>query len=355
MENNTVEYWLNKGDEFYDSKMFEEAAKCYGEAAKVTPNNVSAYNNWGNALSDLAIFKKDEVLHRKAIKKYEKATQLDPSNAPAYNNWGTALSNLAKIKKDEALYEEAYEKYEKATQLDSSNASAYYNWGIALYELGKINNQNELFNDVTICFKQSGKSILNILVLLDEETREDIIKTKILYPLLDPDIDSDDSNFFRETTKSIKNEKVLNKCKYVYILSIYIISQLYVDNENERIVAHYQKRYIAQKMLFDNVKFRLNAINYSNDPTEGMILFDYLFEKGKYREGVRINAEYGVFAGCFTFNCDSLNQFRLYGKEDNKEGMGLSLIFRNNFFSDEPKMAMAKRNIFTEITRACSH
>jgi hypothetical protein len=96
-------------------------------------------------------------------------------------------------------------------------------------------------------------------------------------------------------------------------------------------------------MFFEDYKFRLNAINYSNDPTEGKTLLDYLFkEKIPTREA--LNTEYGAFAGCFAFNYDSLNQFRLYGKEG-KEGTGISLVFKGSFFSKEAKMAMEQLNI----------
>ena len=42
-----------------------------------------------------------------------------------------------------------------------------------------------------------------------------------------------------------------------------------------------------------------------------------------------------AFISCFTFNHDSLNQFRLYGKQDNKEASGMSLVFHKDFF--QPK------------------
>jgi hypothetical protein len=107
-------------------------------------------------------------------------------------------------------------------------------------------------------------------------------------------------------------------------------------------VAHYREKTISQKMLLfdEDSNFRLNAINYSNDPTEGKILFDYLFEKDKRPIDESLNREYGAFAGCFIFNHDSLNQFRLYGKENGTKGTGLSLVFRNSFFNEEAKMAM---------------
>jgi hypothetical protein len=125
-----------------------------------------------------------------------------------------------------------------------------------------------------------------------------------------------------------------------------IISQLYVNGENdkkEKGVAYYCEKTIAQKMLFRKTKFHLNAINYSNDPTEGRTLLDYLFGKEKSPKKEALNTEYGAFAGSFTFNHDSLNQFRLYGKEDGREGTGLSLVFRNSFFSKEAKTAMKQR------------
>ena len=94
-------------------------------------------------------------------------------------------------------------------------------------------------------------------------------------------------------------------------------------------------------MLFYNSKFRLNAINYSNDPTEGKTLLDYLFPSSKenFSEKRMFDTEYRAFAGCFTFQHDSLNQFRLYGKDNDKEGTGLSLVFREDFFSRELKLA----------------
>ncbi|VEB23274.1 DUF2971 domain-containing protein [Avibacterium volantium] len=46
--------------------------------------------------------------------------------------------------------------------------------------------------------------------------------------------------------------------------------------------------------------------------------------------------EFISFISCFTFNHDSLNQFRLYGKENNREASGVSLVFNvDNFFSSE--------------------
>jgi hypothetical protein len=47
------------------------------------------------------------------------------------------------------------------------------------------------------------------------------------------------------------------------------------------------------------------------------------------------NEKNRAFAGSFILNHDSLNQFRLYGKENNEEATGVSIVVRNSFFSDE--------------------
>jgi hypothetical protein len=174
--------------------------------------------------------------------------------------------------------------------------------------------------------------------------KELIDNKNIFFPLLEKGLENDDSKFFHEITKGIKDKEKLIKYKMAYISSVFIISQLHIKNKNEKSVAYYTKKTVSQAMLFNDVAFRLNAINYSNDPTEGKILLDYLFKGEKYPTK-KLNTGYGAFAGCFTFNHDSLNQFRLYGKEDDKEGTGLSLVFKNTFFSKKAKMAVKQDSV----------
>jgi hypothetical protein len=102
-------------------------------------------------------------------------------------------------------------------------------------------------------------------------------------------------------------------------------------------------------MLFDNTKFRLNAINYSNDPKEGETLLDYLYKDRTPPAKEPLNTKYIAFAGCFSFNYDSLNQFRLYGKEDGREGTGLSLVFKKSFFSEDARISpMSEQSLVTD-------
>lgn len=71
-----------------------------------------------------------------------------------------------------------------------------------------------------------------------------------------------------------------------------------------------------------------------NDPTEGGILGEYFNLKMEFKTGLKEeqNVEYTPFIACFTFNHDSLNQFRLYGKTEQREATGVSIVFEHDFF-----------------------
>ena len=109
-----------------------------------------------------------------------------------------------------------------------------------------------------------------------------------------------------------------------------ILNCLKLDSKHEKYICHYTRPSTAFSLLGYNEepsKLRLSTIKNVNDPTEGNILLDYFNLP---------NEEIGLcsFISCFTFNHDSLNQFRLYGKENNQEASGVSLIFEKNFFGE---------------------
>jgi tetratricopeptide (TPR) repeat protein len=358
-----------------DEALFREAFEKYDKATELQPNQAYTFHQWGVSLARLAIIKEDEALFKEAFEKYEKAELLNIRDLyTLLSNWGMSLYYLAKIKNDESLFRQSIEKFMKAAQLtgyayilsmwglsllelakikgeevllreacevfganiqiDPLFTDAYFYKGVALYYLAKINSDETLFNEAVNYFEKSKKDILYILVYFDNEDREYIFKKEILNLLLD--LETVDGQFFKKITKNIDKNK-LKEYKKAYILSISIISQLHINNSNEKLVAHYRDKIISQKLIFDDSKFRLNAINYSNDPKEGRTLLDYFYEKEKAEYGYKEEIKYGAFAGCFTFNHNSLNQFRLYGKEKSMEGTGLSLVFSKKFFSEDVK------------------
>lgn len=101
--------------------------------------------------------------------------------------------------------------------------------------------------------------------------------------------------------------------------------------------AHYTTSNIAKKILgtTDNCgSLQLSVADLMNDPTEGKILHEILGQPNWLTN--RFNHRYyQAYASCFSFNHDSLNQFRLYGKESGKEATGISMIFNMNMFSQD--------------------
>lgn len=115
-----------------------------------------------------------------------------------------------------------------------------------------------------------------------------------------------------------------------------------VEKASERKLAHYTSTYTTNLLLAPDQEndlpssFRLNTINNVNDPSEGQLLINYLkdIKKGSFY-APDFDENLHAFISCFTFNHDSLNQFRLYGKQDNKEASGVSLVFKKNFFQSK--------------------
>ena len=144
------------------------------------------------------------------------------------------------------------------------------------------------------------------------------------------------------STKNIGNYLLLlfiHVTKIIEILKVDFNHKVTKDKPVERKLAHYTGTDITNLLLANHKKnnppssFRLNTINNVNDPSEGKLLLNYL--KGVKEElSYEFQFDEGLqaFISCFTFNHDSLNQFRLYGKQDNKEASGISLVFNKDFF-----------------------
>jgi hypothetical protein len=99
------------------------------------------------------------------------------------------------------------------------------------------------------------------------------------------------------------------------------------DSRHERKVAHYTNYNVAKLLATNETSLRLNSTDFMNDPTEGKILLQYM-QLNEFEH----NSHNKTFLACFTFNHNSLNQFRLYGLSDNVPCSGVSLVYGSNFF-----------------------
>lgn len=124
---------------------------------------------------------------------------------------------------------------------------------------------------------------------------------------------------------------------------------------SERKLAHYTNTKVTNILLnkegrLDSHKYlRLNTISNVNDPSEGELVKILLGKEDnlEYSEQ-ELDKNLHAFISCFTFNHDSLNQFRLYGKKDNKEASGISLVFKKNFFQENMVKGMSFLSLNSE-------
>lgn len=134
-----------------------------------------------------------------------------------------------------------------------------------------------------------------------------------------------DNNFMHYVF--FESSKVLNK-KNVHIFEFFVqlffaqnlvtrLLAINFKNKYEKKLAHYTTPSVANMILENDSRLRLNNIYNMNDPTEGDVLLQHMNGKlclnGEYRD-----VHYTPFITCFTLNHDSLNQFRLYGKSNHK-------------------------------------
>lgn len=312
----------------------EESAASASASAQSNPAaDAAALYRWGNA-------KKSKASDSEDVKNLfgDARAQLNNAIGPRrggdsfFYNWGCAFLALTELKEDND-YRELFKRFKKASE-DVNDPYVCLIRGELFFVL------NEKTDDIVECFRKSEKTILEILTFLDYENRKRMIKAGIFRFLLE----SGDTAavFFRKTTRNLAagQKKDIDKYMDAYIRSTYIVSLLHVSGENEKSVAYYREKGVAQKLLFDGgSKFRLNAIDYSNDASEGRVLLKFLFGEKTRAFDDKINAEeYEAFAACFILDYDNLNMFRLYGKnEDGEEGTGVSLVFRNSFFRNDAK------------------
>jgi tetratricopeptide (TPR) repeat protein len=345
--------YFEDGNKSYDQEDYNKAIEYYKQAINLNHNYVEAHSNLGFVYQNRGIYDM-------AIECYNTAIKLNPNLVRIYRNLKVIYTKM--------------QNYEMAASCRGKEKELTCDYII------KGNNyeaKGDLKNAFRYYLKSDENSVLAILMCFAEDNRKKVIEKGFLNKLLDNDeyfkqvVDSikycnfnnvmrgksssslilqlQDQLFKRNYKQSENDVHRLEKYKAVYIHSIYIISMLHINDENEKEVAYYTQKNIAEKMFFKGKneektsRYRLNSINYSNDPTEGQVLLKFLF----YGKGPIIkNTEnpYRAFAGCFTFGYDSLNQFRLYGKEENKECTGVSMVFSNGFFGKSAKLA-------TEIER----
>ena len=355
---NDADAYNNKGVALDNLGEYQAAITCYDQAIALKPDDVNAYNNKGTALGNLGEY-------QAAITCYDQAIALKPNVAKAYNNKGVALVNSGE-------YQAAIMCYDQAIALQPDDADAYINKGVALYNLGEYQAAITCYDqaialkpDDAVAYNNKGNALgylgehqaaitcYNQAIALKPDDADAYNNRKIVLQIIkerkqDEDFPEeffmrDHIAFFEETTKGEPNQEPYKK---IYAISLKIMKELQIrGDDHEANVAHYTTKKVAQILFFDKkenppappapMPFRLNSITNSNDIQEGKTLFIYLFDHQKIRPQLEQRV---AFVGCFMFNHDNLNQFRLYGKDaEANEGTGISIVMKPNFFCQTAK------------------
>ena len=244
---------------------------------------------------------------------------------------------LGQIYLKKEKYDLAIKNYCKALE-SNENAQLAYNGLLKIYAK-KIEYSEEI---AKILVSHGNKDFLEILATLaTEEIRSEKSSKddgnymkKLISDMLD--VENEKNLFHRILHKHNidKNNELYEKCKKTYFCTIKILSNLLIYEYSDLEISHYAKKSVACKLLLKDEngnasKFRMNYKSGMNDPTEGKTLLSFL---GIEPESDSKLPDELAFIASFTSNADSLNQFRLYGKEDEKEATGVSIVFKDSFF-----------------------
>lgn len=309
LEPENSELWSAKGSVQFELNKLDEAVSSFEKAIVFDNNNYNAYSSLGY----IYLIKED---HRLAEEYLTKSYEINDTNH-------IILSNLSLLNSDKGEYLQALEYAKKAVELAPYIPALWEDCAMCLYDLivKKGITTKGSFKDIGVMLAKGEKSVVSFFnELSEEELSQDDIKS-IVYTMFDSD------DFFTET---IGANVDINAYKRIYYQSLKIISLLHVSEDEEFEFGHYTQKNVVEALIFDESPLRLNSITTANDPNEGESLLSILGFSN-----INIGAKYQAFVGCFTFNFDSLNQFRLYGKSDHIEATGVSVVVNDDFFESE--------------------
>lgn len=310
----------------------EEALDNYKKALEINPNDKFIYQLKGNVLGDLGRLEEE-------LTSYDKALEINPNDEFTYQLKGNVLSDMGRL-------EEALTSYDKALEINPKNDKILNNKGYVLSNLGKkeealacyihaiqINPDNEIA-------KRNRRTLIGSLDFWDSLSNNSQV-----------DLWNVDEDF-----NTLVNRENLKGCsgkdlQYIRRLWVEQYRLLYLLSADLDQVGHYTSSTVFETLLQEQkltkgkaTPLLLCSLAAANDPTEGIVFQTLLGEDCMPFQ--RIHSNLAVLQTSFSSTIDSLNQFRLYGKNNGEEGTGLCLVFNWSFFAGpgETSMIAVKRD-----------
>ena len=283
---------------------------------------------------DLEMSYLEEGRFDEAIAAWSKITRDDDPKTYARAQFSLGITYYTRGKLDDAIA-----AWSKITRDDDPEtyAGAQFNLGLAYAESGKRKQAIKTWSNIRreeADPETYARAQFNIGKIYED--KGDLERAKEAY--------CNAQDFFYYNYERVKRilecpPKVIKKLRGIAENTDEVLKSLQIIPDFESQVAHYSRASTAFTLLEKKRKdqnpshFRLSTIRGVNDPTEGLVLGKYWAQQG-ISETIHTN-DTATFISCFTFNHDSLNQFRLYGKENGQEATGVSLVFKEEFFSDQ--------------------
>ncbi len=377
---------LTKGNLLYENNKIKEALTAWYSISKNDIREIFIYAQWNISI---VLMESDNL--EEALSIWRSIKESDDSELYAQAQWNIGLSfdNAGNIGEAMRIW-----SYIEKTEDSSAYAVAQLNIGLILFDIGYAQSAIKIWSGIERSYNSEkyvkAKWMSGLALVTLNENKEALsewceikatdgfdIYAQAQYKI--GEILTNDSNLknYTEAKRAFNNaekrfpyevycykkvcnllleldsesigEKILlllvNTLKIVEILKLDFNQDLKKEKSPERKLAHYTGTYITNLLLETDHKtdvsssFRLNTINNVNDPSEGHLLINYLNDlKEGYFRAPDFDGKLHAFISCFTFNHDSLNQFRLYGKEADKEASGVSLVFGSNFFQSNESL-----------------
>ena len=316
--------YFNRGNMKASLQKYEEAIKDYDKVIELDPKDAEAYNNRGYIKAILERYEE-------ALSDYDKAIELDPQYAEAYSNRGEVKTDI------QNEHEEAIKDYDKAIELDPQYADVYYLRGAVKHTLKRYKEAIKDYDKAIELNPQYAEAYYYKGLLLLTNKNHDV--SKILEGIDDvnsalqngiSDIDMDDIISDSDTIKDIF---------LVFKNVLDILNELKVTKNNKNYLSHTTDLSVLKQLLpilpsqrAESI-FRLYHIVYSNDPTEGDILFKTLGVEDE-KESLTYVMIASFSSGDSSEKLDILPLWSTYG--DNTKG--ISLLFKTeDIASDEQR------------------
>lgn len=271
----------------------------------------------------------DEEKLKEELEKWEREIALDPENAEAYSKRGTVLFVLGRKK-------EALDSYNRALEINSEYEKAWNNKGVALAYSGRKKEALDCYIKALKINPNYEKIKRNRRLLIESDQFWDSLSQDNL-----PDLWSGDEDFNILASKEKLRDCPGKDLQCIYHLWVEQYRLLHLLRADLKQVGHYTSTNAFESLLQEQAEARpllLCSLAAANDPTEGTVFQSLLGQDCMSFQ--RIHSNLAVLQTSFSSSIDSLNQFRLYGKNNGEEGTGLCLVFNRSFFAAPGETSM---------------